>query len=148
VVAEVFSRPYFDSSVFIAWLKGEMIKGVDRRLAADRLLRNAETGAYPATTSALTLAEVHKLRVGPSLPSEEDEQILRYFRQPFFEIVVVDRQLGEEANRLCRMHGIYPNDGIHLACAMRAGCDVLFAWDDRFIRVQQPGIRVLEPADA
>ena len=66
----------------------------------------------------------------------------RYFRE------LLDRKIGEHANRLCRQFGLYPNDAIHLACALRAGCDVLFAWDDRFTRAENPGIRIEEPTVA
>jgi predicted nucleic acid-binding protein len=39
----------------------------------------------------------------------------------------------------------YPNDAVHLACALRGGCDVLLAWDDRFVKVQHPTLRIEEP---
>jgi hypothetical protein len=38
-----------------------------------------------------------------------------------------------------------PNDAIHLACALRAGCDVLLGWDNRFAKVTHPNIRLEEP---
>jgi predicted nucleic acid-binding protein len=144
-VAEAYVKPYADSSLFIAWLKGEVVLGVDGEAAAERVLEGAEQGRYVIATSALTLAEVHKLRTGPSLPAGDDDRIIRYFEHRFFEIIDVDRRIGEHANRLCRAHGIYPNDAIHLASALRAGCDVLLAWDDRFARVREPGIRIIEP---
>ena len=52
-------------------------------------------------------------------------------RMTFIEIIDVDRQLGEQANRFCRTYGLSPADAIHLTCALRAGCDVLLSWDDR-----------------
>lgn len=144
-MAEAYLKPYADSSLFIAWLKGEVIGGVDRKSAADGVLRGAERGDYVISTSALTLAEVHKLRTGSALPEDDDDRIIHYFEHAFFEIIDVDRRIGEHANRLCRIHSIYPNDAIHLASALRAGCDVLLAWDNRFARVREPGIRVIEP---
>jgi len=144
-VAEQYQKPYLDSSVFIAWLKGENVKGIDRGAIADHILTLAENGQFKIHTSAITLAEVHKLRTSPKLSNDEDERILAYFEHDFIQIIDVDRAIGEEANRLCRRYGILPNDGMHLACALRAGCDALLAWDDRFVKVDHPEIRVEEP---
>jgi len=120
---------------------------MDRGRIARSIVVGAERGDYLIVTSALTLAEVHKLRVGPALGDEDDERILRFFEHAFLEIVDVDRRIGEHANRLCRAHGIYPNDAVHLASAIRAGCDVLLAWDNRFTRVREPRIRIEEPIE-
>ena len=144
-MAEQYQKPYLDSSVFIAWLKGETVKGVDRGAIADHILTLAEDGQFKIHTSAITLAEVHKLRTSAKLSNDEDERILAYFEHDFIQIIDVDRAIGEEANRLCRQYGVLPNDGIHLACALRAGCDALLAWDDRFVKVDHPEIRVEEP---
>ena len=144
-MAEVYQKPYLDSSVFIAWLKGETVKGIDRGAIADHSLTLAENGQFKIHTSAITLAEVHKLRTGPSLSNDEDERILAYFEHDFIQIIDADRAIGEEANRLCRQYGILPNDGIHLACALRARCDALLAWDDRFVKADHPDIRIEEP---
>ena len=144
-MADQYQKPYLDSSVFIAWLKGEEVKGVSRQEVADHILTQAENGQFKIHTSAITLAEVHKLRTGPKLSSEEDDRILAYFEHDFILIIDADRAIGEEANKICRQYGILPNDGIHLACALRAACDVLLAWDDRFVSVDHPDIRVEEP---
>jgi predicted nucleic acid-binding protein len=144
-VVETYQKPYFDSSVFIGWIKGEVAKGIDRRLVADSILGLAERGDFQIYTSALTLAEVHKLRGGERLPTNLGDRILAYFEHDFIRIIDVDRNIGEQAHRKCREHGIYPNDAIHLACAMKAGCEVLLAWDDRFNKVREPNIRIEEP---
>ena len=70
---------------------------------------------------------------------------MAYFEHDFIDLIQVDRQVGAHANALCRQHGLTPNDAIHLACALRAGCDVLLAWDGRFTRVQHAHIRIEEP---
>ncbi len=144
-MVDQYERPYLDSSVFVAWINNEVVRGIDRRAVADHILNLAERGAFRIHTSTLTLAEVHKLRGTSPLASRSDEAILAYFEHDFIQLVDVDRSIGEEANRLCRAHGIYPNDAIHLACALRAGCDVLLAWDDRFVKARHPSIRIEEP---
>lgn len=145
-MADEYQRPYLDSNVFVAWIKGEVADGIDRREVADYILSLAEQGAFKVYVSALTLAEVHKLRSDPAtLPDQDDETILAYFERDFIQVVDVDRRIGEEANRFCRQYGLYPNDAIHLACALRARCDVLLAWDKRFARVSHPSIRIEAP---
>jgi len=39
-----------------------------------------------------------------------------------------------------------PNDAIHLACALSAGCDVLIAWDRPVASVTHDKIRIEEPS--
>jgi predicted nucleic acid-binding protein len=132
--------------VFIAFVKGETnVGGVNRFAIARHILGQAAGGKLLAYTSTLTLAEAHKLRTGPTLSSEDDERLLRFFENDYFQFVAVDRTIGEQANRLCRRYGLLPNDAIHLACALRADCDVLLAWDNRFARVTGQPIRIEEP---
>lgn len=144
-MAETYKKPYVDSSVFIAWVKAEVVGGADRGKIAQHILSAAERGDFSIYTSALTLAEVHKLRTGRTLPNGDSDKIIEYLERSHVKLIDVDRRIGEEANRLCRTHGIKPNDAIHLASALRAGCDVLLAWDKRFTAVQTEQIRLEEP---
>jgi predicted nucleic acid-binding protein len=148
VATDRYVKPYLDSSVFIAWLNRESVGGVNRFEIADQIIKKAEAGEFPIYISALTLAEVHKLPLGtkPSLTPAQDDLILRFFENDFIKVLPVDREIGEQANRLCRQFGILGNDAIHLACALRAKCDVLLVWDRLLGRnVQHPAIRVEEP---
>ena len=79
------------------------------------------------------------------LTNDQDEKILAFFEHEFIELIDVDRAIGEEANRICRNHGLLPADAIHLACALRARCEVLLAWDDRITKTVHPNIRLEEP---
>lgn len=144
-MSDQYKNPYFDSSVFIAWIKDEVVNGVDRKEIADHILRHAEKKSFKINISALTLAEVHKKRGSPKLDDKDDELILDYFEHEFINIIDVDRKIGEQANRFCRQYAIYPNDAIHLACALKAGCDVLLAWDDRLTSINHADIRIENP---
>ena len=148
MVAERYKKPYFDSSVFLAWIKKEVVNGVNRRTPADHILTLAENGNITIITSTLTLAEVHKLRSGDRTPVKDNESLLkafeRYLENDWIRLVDVDRSIGEEANAFCVQYGLYPNDAIHLACAIRAKCDFLLAWDDRFNKVTHPKIKIEE----
>ena len=63
-------------------------------------------------------------------------------------VVPIDRDDSEEANRLCRKYQaekLSPNDALHMACAIKAGCDVLFTWDKDFLTVVSPDIEIKPP---
>lgn len=144
-VANGYKKPYFDSSVFIAWVKGEKIGKIDRGKIAHCILSEAERGNFKIYTSTLTLAEVHKLKSGSVLPNGQSDRIIEYLERSHIVLIDLDRRIGESANRLCRKYGIYPNDAIHFASALKAGCDILFAWDNRFSKVKGEGLSIIEP---
>lgn len=146
MVPDQYQRPYLDSTIFIGWIKGEVVDRVDRQRVATHLLTLAERKVFKIYICAVTLAEVHKRRRDPvALTPDQDERILEFFEHDFFEVMDVDRQIGEEANRLCRQLGLLPNDAIHLACALRGRSDVLLTWDKSFAAKKHPGIRIEEP---
>ena len=120
-------------------------KGVDRKRIAAHILRHAELGAFRICISALTLAEVHKKRGYERLTDDERTEILQFFEHDYIDVVCVDRMIGEQAHRFCREYGLSPADAIHLACALRAGCDCLLSWDDALNDVDHPHIRCEEP---
>lgn len=144
-MAEHYRKPYLDASVFIAWIKGEVVAGAERGKIAAHILTLAERGEFLIHTSAITLAEVHKKRRKPTLEESEDEQVLAYFEHDYVKLIDVDRRIGEQANGFSRQYSISPNDAIHLACALRAECDVLLAWDSPLTGVTHPAIRIEEP---
>lgn len=152
-----YRKPYLDSGVFIAWIKGEVVKqkdaqgteiSIDRGKIGESVLTLAESQVYPIIISGLTLAEVHKKKGREALPAEQNQNILDYFEHDFINIVSVDRNIGEEANRLCVLHAdkkLSPCDAIHLACAKKAGCDVLLSWDEGLNSINDPAIRIERP---
>ena len=147
-MGDKYIKPYLDASVFIAWLRGEVIDTVDRAKIVEHILGDAQNGEHQIIISALTFAEVHKVKGDgkPHLTVAEDEKILAFFEHDFFAVVEVDRSIGEDANRFCREFNIKPNDAIHLACALRAKCDVLLAWDrPLLLGVAHSAIRLEEP---
>lgn len=147
-MAEQYRQPYLDSSVFIAWIKGEVRGDVDRKAIVNHILHLAERGNYQVFISALTLAEVHKGHGNNHAAQDrqdQDEQVLQFFENDYIQVIDINRQIGEDANRFCRQYGLSPADAIHLACALHAGCDVLLAWDDGLTRIQHPEIRIEEP---
>lgn len=121
---------------------------IDRGKIGERVLTLAENGVYSIIIPGLTIAEVHKKKGCPRLPDDENQNILDYFEYEFVTRVPVDRAIREEANRLCRKYedeGLFPCDAIHLACAKKAGCDVLLSWDAVLNTLNDPDIRTEQP---
>jgi len=144
-VADQYRKPYLDADAIIAWIKGESRNGIPCKPIVDHILREAERGTFRIGMSTLLIAEVHKPRHSSSLNPVQDDYLIRFFQRSFFDVIEVDRDIAESANRFCRQFGIYPNDAIHLASALRLDCDVLLSWDQRFTRVAHPDIRCENP---
>ena len=142
-----YRRPYFDSSVFIAWIRGENVAGVDRKAVADHLFGLAGKGSFDIIISAWNLAEVHKKKgdTRQHLNTTQDKQIIKFIEHKWFKLVEVDRDIGIQANELCWRYSLSPADSVHLACALRAKCDVLLTWDGPLARVNHPDIRIEYP---
>jgi predicted nucleic acid-binding protein len=144
-VSDPYKRPYVESSVFVAFIKGEMQgpnQDQDAKKIFDSIIEAAKAGLFKIVTSSLTIAEVFKNKKAPELSSQQNEDLRPYFREDYIVIVEADREVGERANELCRtlqadaQHGfkaMRPNDAIHIASAERAECDVVLAWDMQFV---------------
>ena len=152
-----YRKPYVESSVFIAFIKGEKDQGPkrdqDAKAIFDTIIDNAKAGRFKIITSALTIAEVFKNKKNPQLTEQQDEDLRPYFREDYIQIVEIDREVGERANELCRtlqadqpsgFKSLRPNDGIHIAAAEKAECDVVLAWDPDFIS-QAPRLTTVKP---
>ena len=156
-MADPYKKPYFDSDVFIGWIKNEVCSEIGpdgkeiiikRGEIALHLLTLAEHRVFPIVISALTFAEVHKLKKQPKLTGDENQNVLDYFENDFVDVVNVDRALGEEANKLCRQYEaekLSPNDAIHMACAIKADCDILLSWDGVLNSINDPRIKIRRP---
>lgn len=109
----------------------------------------AQRGEFKLFTSAMTLAEVYKLRHQPSTQNPSVvEDLLGDFEEPWVEIIELDRDMGITANVLCRRFAankLYPNDSLHLASALRVPCDYLLAYDRPLNGVVLPEIKIEEP---
>lgn len=151
----LYTRPYLDASVFIAWIQNEVVERVrngvretvNRVDIAQHVLTLAEHGHYTIYTSTITYAEVFKPKGHNPLEPKVNQDFIDYLENDFIRIVEVDREIGIHANRLAALYGLNANDAIHTASALRAECDVVLAWDDPFTGRNGivPGIRIEEP---
>lgn len=154
-----YDKPYVESSVFIAYIRGEKKKKKgdsevhDCKAIFDSILDAAKRGEFKIYTSTLTLAEVFKKKGDPrSLTEQENEDLRPYFREEYIQLIEVDRDIGERGNELCRTDKrvdyrkpLRPNDGVHVACAERAGCSVILAYDPDFSEYKHESIPVEWP---
>lgn len=134
-MANPYVKPYLESSAFIAWIKGEIFQrdGSNCTKVVGHILNQAKAGEYPVFTSTWTLAEVHKRKKEISLDEKQSRRILEYFEHDYIYLVDITRAIGEQGHMLARQYGLKPTDSVHLACAIRAGCDVLLSYDPDFL---------------
>lgn len=144
-----YQRPCFDSSVFLGGLNGEICDGIKRRIVFQHIWDKAKDGEFPVLLSAITIAEVYKKK-NKTTPSDPVlDEFLECINESFVEVIEVDRVVALHAHRLCRQFSsqhLMPNDAMVLACALRAQCDVLLAWDGPLLNVQHDKIRIEKPA--
>ncbi|MBL8236831.1 MAG: type II toxin-antitoxin system VapC family toxin [Bryobacterales bacterium] len=154
-MAEQYKKPYLESSVFIALIKGESIPQTDsagkligyeeRGGIGKHILSLAETGQFSVYTSSITITEVNKDNPTVKREPELESKIVDFFRNAYFKIIDVDRSIAESAHRLCRKTRLRPYDAVHLACAIRAGCDALLTWDSDLLKLTGVGIAICKP---
>lgn len=148
-MAARFRKPCFDSSVFVGGLNKEIVNRVKRRVVLDYLWERAKAGDFQVFISAFCLAETFKKRRGPSLKEGKCyEEFLDFINEDFVQVIEIDREIGLHAHELCRRfraNSLMPGDAVHLACAIRAGCDVLLAWNGPLNTVTLDEIKIEEP---
>ncbi|MBI4963043.1 MAG: PIN domain-containing protein [Desulfomonile tiedjei] len=137
---------YWDSACFLGWLKGEP----ENEEACRQTLRAAEEGEILLVTSALTLAEVVKLKHATAIPVEDVNKVKAFFKQPYIEVRDVNRYVAEEARQLVWDYPpLKPKDAIHVATAMRHHITILDTFDDELIklngRVGNPPLKIGKP---
>jgi predicted nucleic acid-binding protein len=142
-MAEIYERPYVDSNVYIALLKGTKKEPVKAELAAE-ILHLAETGQFNVYASTFIEAEVIKApgETSPLTPGQEST-IATYFENDWIVWLEVDRLIAQEARRVARDFGMKPPDAVHVATALKAGCDQFLTWDEK-LHKNEPNGRVVD----
>lgn len=122
-------RRYWDANAFLGWLNAEDDKVGD----CQGILDAAEAGTIDIVTSALTLAEVIKMKGQQAITRDKEDKIRGFFEQPYLIIRELDRFVAEYARELIWAHGIDPKDAIHLATALRLNLPFMDTFDDKLI---------------
>ena len=143
-------RIYWDTSVFIALIKGEVSAEVDRAGIAQAILRAAEAGKIELVTSAFTRAEVRRDRRQPKLTPQQHSRVSAFFRRSYLHVRPLDQAIGESAAELGERYNLKPADAVHLATALSVQADELQHWDDRDfgrlpLRADPPPIKIAHP---
>ena len=131
----VEERRYWDSNVFLAWIKGEE----GRVEVCEEIAQMAHREECTIVTSAITLAEVvrprHKGK--PEMTEEEDRQILAFFSNPFIRFVDLTPPLAAQSRQLQWRYGLGVRDAIHVVSAIAAKATVIESYD--------PDLRKVDP---
>ena len=139
-------RLYWDTSVYIALLKGEPahLDAIKRTLAQARL------GSVRLVASTVVLCEVVGKKGAPVLTdSAARAKLIAAFDKPYVEVVALTRRIAERARTIHWEHGLRTHDAIHAATALESGCSVVQSTDRDFKRLagKFPGVRFEVPLD-
>jgi predicted nucleic acid-binding protein len=126
-----FARPYLDSSVYIAAIKGEGHEPGKGELSS-QILQLAQLGFFRVFASTFVLTEVIRSKGCPPLSAGEESVIDAYLDRDFITWVELDVPLARHARDLARRYSLKPVDAVHLGSAIRVGADQLLAWDGDF----------------
>ena len=131
-------RIHLDSSVYIAFLKGETIQaagGLSRAELARMIFRAAEVGQISVFTSTASLVEVRRGVDSSSLSADDRYRLIDdLFDRSLTTYVEVDRHVAISARRIAVEYGIKTLDAIQIASAQSARCEELFIWDCNVVR--------------
>ncbi len=121
---------FFDSCVFLAWLKGEENR-VDTIGAS---FDSASNGKLKIVISTLAIAEVLNIRGFQSpIPKERREDVRNLFLNDWIVPKGVNRRLAEISQDLVWDHGIKPKDGIHVATALVYKVPIFYTYDNNLL---------------
>lgn len=142
------SKVYWDSSVWIALIKGEVVNGINRFEVPKMILEDAEKGEVTIYTSRLTIVEVHKKKRHTNLTQQEDEKIQSdFFKHEYIKKIDVDNWVSQKARDVAWQYRLAPNDAIHLASAIKVQAEVLHYWDCDFSHIPAEVMLCKEPLD-
>lgn len=137
---------YWHSDCFLGWLKGEDGK----RDACRGVIQAAVDREVLLVTSALTLAEVTKLKKRGRMNREDAQKIADFFSQDYITVRNVNRYIAEIARELAWKHrSLDPERAIHLATAVRFQITTIDTFDKKLIKLDgkigDPPIRIGPP---
>ncbi len=124
-------RPYLDTSVYIAAIKGEVAEP-GRGDVSGQIIQLASQSVFPVFASVFVLTEVLRVKGNPPLTPSEEQDVDKYLSGNFISWIELDIPLALQARNLARQHSLKPVDAVHLSSAIRAGADQLLAWDGDF----------------
>lgn len=142
-----YKRPYLDSCVYIAEVKGPTSDEAEQAAIAHRILTAAERGDFKVIASSIVIAEVVKARRGTGqTPPDVVRKINEVLSRDFVLWVEADVPLCTQAQDLQRKYpSLKPMDAVHVASAIRGEADYLLTWDPVILKAGIAELRVEKP---
>lgn len=131
---------YLDSNILLNVLLEE--EGLAE--SSYRLLQDIEEGKYAATTSLLTIMEIHRVLQKQGKTENKIAEAIRKIPGMGVEIIIPEREEMISAYDLIRTLRLDPADAIHLASAT-ASATVFVTRDAELSRKIKKTIRVAQP---
>lgn len=131
---------YWDTCVFLAWIKDESVWPDDVRKGIEQTIEMAIAGEVLIVTSALTMAEILESKMTP----EQKNRFAGVFAAPYLRLVDLDRKISTRSSEIRAYHDTrkYNGDGtlksgsfmrmpdaIHLATAIHMKVDAVHTLD-------------------
>lgn len=131
-------RVFVDTCVILEVFLGPASTNPERLEACQWVMRAASAGTIDVYVSPLVAAETighHEIRA-PHDDRGRDQlaKALRYFESTAVHLVEIDRLMMLRAMDLCVELGLKGADAIHVACALRAECEVLYTYDGDMLK--------------
>lgn len=116
----------------------------------------ARSGKIKIVTSALSRVEVVRIKNLGLLPQEQEQQIEKFFQQPYISMIPMDRPVARKAAEIVRTHSpIKLADAIHIATAItKRMVEAMCTYDGSgsnpgllALDKKVEGLRIVTPAD-
>jgi predicted nucleic acid-binding protein len=138
---------YWDTAVIIDALQQT---DASKMLVIEPLIKDAEDGKLLILISTYVLIETYKDLDGVNVTSkEEDEKIVAFFENPFFEIRDVTEPIALSARKISREHGIKAKDSVHVATAIYHNVSTFFTYDIGLLKkngkIGNPPLQIIQP---
>lgn len=154
-VAESASA-YVDSCVIVSVFAPSEEEIDKQRLRPSLWVLSAgQRGVLRLTMSPFVIPEVlgtgsiRGSHITPGDRLQRVESVHRYFQDNEIQYVELDQFLALEAAKLAVAHQLKGGDAVHLASALRAGCERLYTWDRDLLKLDGHeslgGMRCIEP---
>ena len=122
-------KVYWDSDVFI-----DLIEQTPSRIQRIQpIVTAAERGSIVIVTSALTMAEVVKLKNLGLLDEQTEQVVTDFFENDYISIRNVDRFVAERARPIVRKCCVKPPDAIQIATAILMEVEVMYTFDAKLV---------------
>jgi predicted nucleic acid-binding protein len=135
---------YWDAVTFLRFLQDA--EGGDVCAA---VLQEASNDKIQIVTSALTLAEVIKLKKHKAIPKTDAQKIHAFFQHQYIIVKDVNRYIAEAAQRMVWDNGINPKDAVHVATAVYFHVPQLNTFDKGLLKktdkIGNPPLKIVVP---